>query len=181
MDRNTKRWILWVGRLVVLIVYLVFLAYAVIVGIAFVLKLLGANPESDFADWIYDASASITDPFRGIFPSRSTPITDTSTFDASLLFALIVYLVVAVGFHAIVNWFTRQISGLDRQEQWERMQASIDAQRDIERAAFSTEPPPVTETVPTGGYSWEQPAGATPPTAPPPPPADPAYPPQPQP
>ena len=91
MSRETKRWILWVGRLFTLIIYLVFLAYAVIVGIAFVLQLLGANPEADFADWIYRAAASITEPFRGIFPT--TQVSDRSTFNASLLFALIVYLV----------------------------------------------------------------------------------------
>ena len=69
MHRGTKRWILWVGKLFVLVIYLVLLAYSVIVGMAFVLQLLGANPTSDFADWVYRAAASITEPFRGIFPT----------------------------------------------------------------------------------------------------------------
>ena len=35
MARGTKRWILWVGRLFVLVIYAVLLAYVVIVGMAF--------------------------------------------------------------------------------------------------------------------------------------------------
>jgi uncharacterized protein YggT (Ycf19 family) len=97
-----------VGKLFTLIIYAVLLAYAVIVGIAFVLQLLGANPNADFADWIYRAAANITEPFRGIFPT--TPVTDRSVFNASLLFALIVYLIVAVFLHGLIDWLTRHIA-----------------------------------------------------------------------
>jgi uncharacterized protein YggT (Ycf19 family) len=164
MDRKTKRTILWIGRVVVLVVYLVVLAYAVILGIAFVLRLLGANPDADFAEWIYRAAGRIMEPFRGIFPTQQ--INDTSVFDASLLFALIVYLVVGVVLHGIVDWFARRIAGLDRAEEQERLFAAYDAQ---ERAAlgYGTVPavdqptvvPPAPGTVP-GAYPWDQPAGA---------------------
>ena len=79
MRRGTKRWILWVGKLFVLIIYLILLAYSVIVGMAFVLQLLGANPSSDFADWVYRAAANITEPFRGIFPTTQVPTGRPST------------------------------------------------------------------------------------------------------
>ncbi len=134
MRRETKRLILWVGRLITLFIYVVFLAYAVIVGIAFVLQLLGANPEADFAEWIYRAAANITEPFRGIFPT--TQVTDRSTFNASLLFALIIYLVVAVILHGIVDWMARRIAGIDRAEERERMQAALQAQQDSTRTAL---------------------------------------------
>ena len=65
MRRGTKRWILWVGKLFTLIVYAILLAYSVIVGIAFVLQLLGANPDTDFANWIYRAAANITSASAG--------------------------------------------------------------------------------------------------------------------
>ena len=195
MRRGTKRWILWAGRLVTLLVYLVFLAYAVIVGIAFVLQLLGANPTSDFADWIYRAAANITEPFRGIFPT--TQISDRSQFNASWLFALIVYLVIAVVLHGIIDWLTRKISGIDRAEERERQQAALDAQLESTRAALGlnepaavpvavppavpTTPVPVTGTVPpsatvvpsTPSPSWVQPTGEA---APPPPSGEPAPP-----
>ena len=174
MRRETKRLILWVGRLITLFIYVVFLAYAVIVGIAFVLQLLGANPEADFAEWIYRAAANITEPFRGIFPT--TQVTDRSTFNASLLFALIIYLVVAVILHGIVDWMARRIAGIDRAEERERMQA---AYQDSTRTALgldaATTMPTTTPTAP----GWNEPVAGVPvePVPPPPQPGDPNYPP----
>ena len=182
MRRGTKRWILWVGKLVTLIVYAILLAYSVIVGIAFVLQLLGANPDADFADWIYRAAANITEPFRGIFPT--TQVTDRSTFNASLLFALIIYLIVAVILHGIVDWLTRRIAGIDRAEEWERQTAALEAQQESTRAALGlTEPavalpavaPPVVAPV-APDPTWAGPSGGV---APAPEPGDPIYPPNP--
>jgi hypothetical protein len=164
MSRDTKRWILWVGRLFTLFIYAVFLAYAVIVGIAFVLQLLGANPDADFADWIYRAAANITEPFRGIFPT--TQVTDRSTFNASLLFALIVYLVVAVILHGIVDWLARRIAGIDRAEDREQMRAALQAQQESTRTALGLDAP---ATIPTT-TAWNEPAAGVPVESVPPPP-----------
>ena len=182
MRRETKRWILWVGKLVTLVVYLVFLAYAIIVGIAFVLQLLGANPTADFADWIYRAAENITQPFRGIFPT--TQVTDRSTFNASLLFALMIYLIVAVLLHGVIDWLTRRIAGIDRAEEQDRQMAALEAQREATRTALGvTEPvavppavaPPVVEPA-VSDPSWAGPSGGI---APAPQPGDPIYPPNP--
>jgi uncharacterized protein YggT (Ycf19 family) len=182
MRRGTKRWILWVGKLVTLFIYLVFLAYSVIVGIAFVLQLLGANPAADFADWIYRAADNITEPFRGLFPT--TQVTDRSTFNASLLFALIIYLIVAVLLHGIVDWLTRRIAGIDRAEEQERQAAALEAQRESTRTALGlTEPgvappvvaPPTVAPVVTDP-TWAGPSGDVTPA---PQPGDPVYPPNP--
>jgi uncharacterized protein YggT (Ycf19 family) len=172
MDRKTKRWILWLCRIVVLIVYLVVFAYAVILGIAFVLRLLGANPDADFADWIYTAAGRILEPFRGIFPT--TEITERSVFDASLLFALLVYLFIGIVLHGIIDWLARRIAGLDRAEERERMLAAYEVQ---ERAALGytttvadqtvTAPPPTSSA--TGGLPWDQPPVGTTQSVPPPP------------
>jgi uncharacterized protein YggT (Ycf19 family) len=182
MRRETKRWILWVGKLVTLVVYLVFLAYAIIVGIAFVLQLLGANPTADFADWIYRAADNITQPFRGIFPT--TQVTDRSSFNASWLFALIVYLIVAVILHGIIDWLTRRIAGIDRAEEREQQMAAIEAQREstrsalgLDQSAVAVQPAPVPTTATTVD-PWVVPAGQTPPPPPQSPPSETAYPPQ---
>jgi uncharacterized protein YggT (Ycf19 family) len=187
MRRGTRRWILWVGKLFTLIIYAVLLAYSVIVGIAFVLQLLGANPSADFADWIYRAAANITEPFRGIFPT--TQVTDRSTFNASLLFALIVYLIVAIFLHGLIDWLTRRIAGIDRAEELDRQMAAIEATRESTRTALGlTEPaavppaavppaavPPAAGPVATDP-SWGGPIGDA---APAPQPGDPVYPPNP--
>ena len=47
-----------------------------------------------FAEWVYRTSESLMRPFRGIFPPHQ--ISDTSIFDASLLFGAIIYLIVAL-------------------------------------------------------------------------------------
>ena len=156
-----KRGILWVGRIFVLIVYAVLLAYSVIVGMAFVLKLLGANPESDFADWVYRAAANITEPFRGIFPTTEIASNNRSVFDASLLFALMVYLVAAVVLHALITWLTRQITGIDRQKELEqRRAATLELQRQqvalgVPLATTTTPIVPPLEATPP---EWAEPA-----------------------
>jgi uncharacterized protein YggT (Ycf19 family) len=118
-----RRLILVIGKVVVLLVYLVLVAYAVILGIAFFLRLFGANPTADFAEWIYRSAARIMEPFRGIFPT--TQLSDTSFFDASLLFAIVIYLVAAIILHGIVDWFSRRISHIDVERDRRRYWSSL--------------------------------------------------------
>lgn len=63
-----------------------------------VLKLLGANPNSGFVDFIYSISGPLNAPFRGIF---TTPTTQgnvtTSVFETSTVVAIIVYAIIAWG------------------------------------------------------------------------------------
>ncbi len=173
--RKTKRWILWVSKLFVLVVYLVLVAYAVIAGMAFVLKLLGADPTSDFADWVYRAAANITEPFRGIFPT--TPITSRSEFDASLLFAALIYIVLAVALHALIDWLAREIAGVDRAQVRAEREAAL-AQQEQALATLAYEPAAAgTSTAPTTDVlagSWNQPPADTASATAPVPPAPPA-------
>ena len=57
-------------------------------GIRFLLRLFGTNPNAPFADWIYDMSAPLVAPFSGIFPN---PRVEGLIFDFTTLFALFVY------------------------------------------------------------------------------------------
>jgi len=100
-----------------------------------------------------------------------------------LLFALIVYLIVAVFLHGLIDWLTRHIAGIDRAEEQDRQMAAIEAQRESTRSALGlTEPaavPPV--VVPPAAPvvtdpSWAGPSGDA---APSPQPGDPVYPPNP--
>src|SRR5438552_17422119 len=87
---RSSRTIGWaIGRGIVWLVY-AFVVFAIILAtLAFFLQLLGANPTSDFAAWVYRGAARVTAPFRGIFPSH--PVTDDSYLDVSLLLAVIMY------------------------------------------------------------------------------------------
>lgn len=59
-----------------------------------ILKALGANPASGFANLIYTLSAPLTAPFSGIFRSTAT---QGSFFEWSTLIACVVYALVAYG------------------------------------------------------------------------------------
>lgn len=57
-------------------------------GLRFFLRLFGANPKTPFVNWIYDMSAPLVAPFRGIFPASRI---EGFVFDFTTLFALFVY------------------------------------------------------------------------------------------
>ena len=63
---------------------------AIVLTIAFFLRLFGANPNAGFAEWIYRSAETLMGPFRGLFPDRV--LSDTSVLDLSLLTAACVVL-----------------------------------------------------------------------------------------
>lgn len=106
---------LQVSRVLVWVVYAVVLCYLVILTIAFVLQLLGADPSASFVDWIYRSSARIMQPFRGAFPAQQ--VTDRSVFNASLLFAAIVYSLLALLLSAALLWMSDRIDAIAARRQ----------------------------------------------------------------
>lgn len=67
-----------------------------VIGLRFVLRLLGANPDAAFVRWIYDVSTPLVAPFAGIFGQDAMIIANkgvviTSAFDWTALIALVVY------------------------------------------------------------------------------------------
>jgi YggT family protein len=65
-----------------------------LVGLRFILRLLGANPANGFVNWIYDWSTPFVAPFSGIFGQNATitgvGAVTTSVFDWTALIAFIV-------------------------------------------------------------------------------------------
>lgn len=70
----------------------------VLLGLRFVLKLLGANPNSGFVDFIYSLSDVFVAPFKGIF-STATANGDVvkSLFEPATLVAMLIYLLLGWG------------------------------------------------------------------------------------
>jgi uncharacterized protein YggT (Ycf19 family) len=133
---TTTTWAWRIARVVVFLVYAVFLVYITILSTAFILRLFGANPQADFANWIYTASDRIMEPFRGIFPTQE--ITDRAVFDASLLFAIIVYSLLGVGLGALVDWVSRHLQEAERRDK-------------AQAAAAANAPAPLDEAMPYPG------------------------------
>lgn len=65
-----------------------------ILGLRFVLKLFGANPDNGFVNWVYEMSGGLLDPFRGIFQTRV--FENQYVLEFSTLFAMLVYAIVAL-------------------------------------------------------------------------------------
>jgi uncharacterized protein YggT (Ycf19 family) len=98
----------------VIIRALLWLVYAwvvvnlVLLFLAFVLLLLGANPDAAFAEWIYRSVQRSMAPFRGLF--EPIQLTGESVLDTSLLFAMIVYGFVALFLKEAIDWLTSRIA-----------------------------------------------------------------------
>ena len=100
----------WISRAIILFVYAFAITCIVILAIAFLLQLFNANQTAPFVDWTYRAAKRIMQPFRGIFPSVEGEL--GSVFDVSMLFAMFMYGLLALGLHALIAWIDRKISSL---------------------------------------------------------------------
>jgi len=162
-----RRAALWLSRAISYVAYAYLMIVEIILFLGFLLLLLGANPSSSFVEWIYRSMDRAMRPFRGIFEPIQIGVTQAdvpSVFETSVVFAMIVYAILALVIHALTEWLNGRLHRLDREDEEYRRQQLVNQAM----AASNTAPvaatgivPPVTSTPP-----------ATPPT--PPPPTDPA-------
>ena len=102
---------LWVGRVLVWLVYAFATVAAILLLIAFFLQLTGANPAAPFAAWVYRSSDVLLTPFRSLYPTAK--VHDArSVLNLSIVFAIFMYGLFAVLFAAAVGWFDLWIRGL---------------------------------------------------------------------
>ena len=83
---------------------LVYVFFAVIDGlllIRLVLKLLGANPHSPFASWVYGFTGFFMAPFKNLLPSIGN---EQSVLEVSVLIAILVY--------ALLGWALERFVGI---------------------------------------------------------------------
>lgn len=69
----------------------------------FFLKLIGANPESVFAAFVYLISGIFMLPFFGIIPSEQPPVSGQMDFDGTALLAIFCYLILVLMGVAVVH------------------------------------------------------------------------------
>jgi uncharacterized protein YggT (Ycf19 family) len=95
---------------------LTYLAYAfvivalVLLLLGFFLLLFGANPHAAFAEWVYRGLRRVMEPFRGLF--EPVQLNGRSVLDVSILFAMIVYGIVALALDAAIRWLTARIAAM---------------------------------------------------------------------
>lgn len=90
------------------IVYVIGGIIETLVGLRFVFRLLGANPDNAFVSWVYDWSTPLVAPFAGIFGQSATVagpgVVTASVFDWTALIAFLIY---ALIFGLLARLFTR--------------------------------------------------------------------------
>ncbi len=80
------------------VVWYVYGFISIILLIRFVLKLLAANPNNSFVNFMYNVSGVLSAPFDSIFGVTTTNAgTATSVFEPSILVAIAVYGLIAWG------------------------------------------------------------------------------------
>ena len=97
-----------VSRVLVLFIYGFAIVCSVILAMAFFLELFNANEGTPFVQWVFRATDRIMQPFRGIFPTVEGET--GSVLDPSLLFAMFMYWLLALGMHALIGWIDRKIA-----------------------------------------------------------------------
>ncbi len=83
----------------------------ILLGLRFVLKLLGANASNGFVNWIYENSGEILGPFRNIFPAANL---DGFVIEFSTIFALVVYGIIGMLAFYLIDILTPSNSGKKR-------------------------------------------------------------------
>ncbi|MBW4061154.1 YggT family protein [Candidatus Saccharibacteria bacterium] len=101
---DTKLMFLKFSRVLTYIVYGYSLVASAFLALGFILLLFSASTSAAFTQFIYRVAAAFLEPFRGIFPAH--PVSETGYFSASALFAIMVYLFVALMLHALITYVT---------------------------------------------------------------------------
>ena len=159
--------LLWLTRALGYLVYAYVIVVEVILILGFLLLLLGANPTSSFVDWIYGSLDRAMEPFRGIFTpiELGTPGSSEveSVLDTSVLFAMIIYALVALAVRALIDWLSFRIEKLDREDREQRQRLAYEQAAAAYRGGTpppSPPPagtPPTTPTAPTRAYPPQEP------------------------
>ena len=108
---------LWGARALSYAVYAYVVVTEIILMLGFVLLLFGANPAPAFVQWVYRSLERTMEPFRGIFTPIDLGATGanevSSVLDTSVLFAMIIYALLALAVRALIDWLTLRLDRLD--------------------------------------------------------------------
>jgi uncharacterized protein YggT (Ycf19 family) len=134
------------GRGLVYLVYFFVVLTLVILTLGFFLLLFGANPDAPFAEWVYRALDRAMKPFRGIF--QSIPLNGQSVLDVSVLFAMIVYGMLAMAVRALIDWLTYRLALSERRAAMAPSAPPQPAGAPVYEPAASAAPSPVQTAAP---------------------------------
>ncbi len=146
---RARKGFVWVARVVSYVIYFYLIVVEIILIIGFFLLLFGANPSAGFTQWAYRNLDRVMEPFRGIFTPIQLGTTSgnvDAVFDTSVVFAMIIYGILAMLLSAATRWLSHRLRYLEaveataeRRERQEQMAAEMQAARTTTDA--TTTPP----------------------------------------
>jgi len=107
VDTTSKIKGLRFAKVVVWLIYAYFVAATIILLLAFFLLLFNASTTADFTQWVYRIAHRVLEPFRGIFPTVTNG--NGSVIDFAVVFAIVMYGILALVVHAAVAWLDSKI------------------------------------------------------------------------
>ena len=90
------------------LIYAYFVVALIILALMFFLQLFNASTTAEFTRWVYRSGDRVMEPFRGIFPTKDVGESG-SIIDFAVLFAIIVYGILAMLAHALVQWIDTKV------------------------------------------------------------------------
>jgi uncharacterized protein YggT (Ycf19 family) len=114
MSDGPKEHLVWAGRALVYLVYFFVTVALIVLAFGFFLLLFGANPDAAFAEWVYRSLDRVMAPFRGLF--EPIQLNGQSVLDVSVLFAMIVYGILAIALRSLIDWLTYRVDLIRRRE-----------------------------------------------------------------
>lgn len=98
-------------RLLATAIFFYVMLVEVVLLVGFVCLLVGIEPSSWFVDWVYRSVDRTMQPFRGLFTSIQFGTGSTEevrpTVESSIVFAMIVYGIIALAAHDLAEWLGR--------------------------------------------------------------------------
>lgn len=91
-----------VSKVISVLLYLWIIFGIIVLLLRVFLLAFSANMTVGFSHFIMQTSSDYLEPFRGIFVGHS--VGETGYLDVSALFAIIVYMFIAWGFHALMDY-----------------------------------------------------------------------------
>lgn len=151
---RARKGVVYVARVITYLIYFYLIVVEIILVIGFFLLLFGANPSAGFTEWAYRNLDRVMEPFRGIFTPIQLGTTSgnvNAVLDTSVLFAMIIYGIVAMVLSALTRWLTQRLRYLaaaeaDAEEREQQEQAAADLQASMVALAATdtTTTPPAT-------------------------------------
>lgn len=96
------------SKILVWLMYFWVMIGVVALSLRVFLLAFSANMSAGFANFVLTVSNDYMEPFRGIFAGRS--VGETGYLDVSAMFAIIVYLFIAWGFKALIEYIEQKIA-----------------------------------------------------------------------